>query len=109
MSRSGRPADHSERSSPHPVTTYNAGPASDLQVQRNGHSFNLFNEYQDVSEGFTTLVGFLQTSNIRSDHLHATYQWYPKHSHPPPQRRVTAADHLISRDTVTYRCSMSAL
>ena len=59
---------------------YHAGPAADLQVQRNGHSFSLFDEYQDISKGFTTLAGFLQTSNIRSDHLHATYQWYPKHS-----------------------------
>ena len=59
---------------------YNAGPATDLQLQRNGHSFNMFNEYQDISRGFATLLGFLQTSNIRSDHLHANYQWYPKHS-----------------------------
>ncbi|MGA7159282.1 MAG: carbohydrate binding family 9 domain-containing protein [Acidobacteriaceae bacterium] len=59
---------------------YNAGPASDVQLQRNGHAFNMFNEYQDVSEGFTTLLGFFQTSNIRSDHVHATYQWFPKHS-----------------------------
>ena len=59
---------------------YHAGPAADIQVQRNGHSFSLFNEYQDISKGFTTLLGFLQTSNIRSDHVHATYQWFPKHS-----------------------------
>ena len=59
---------------------YSAGPASDLQVQRNGHSFNLFNEYQDVSTGFTSTLGFFQTSNIRSDHLHANYQWFPKNS-----------------------------
>ena len=59
---------------------YNAGPASDVQLQRNGHSFNMFNEYQDISHGFTTQVGFLQTSNIRSDHLHANYQWFPKQS-----------------------------
>ena len=59
---------------------YNAGPATDVQIQRNGHSFNLFNEYQDISRGFTTQVGFLQTANIRSDHLHANYQWYPKKS-----------------------------
>jgi hypothetical protein len=58
---------------------YHAGPAADVQVQRNGHSFNMFDEYQDISSGFTTQVGFLQTSNIRSDHLHATYQWFPKH------------------------------
>jgi hypothetical protein len=55
-----------------------AGPATDIQVQRGGHSFNMQDEYQDVSAGFTTLLGFLQTSNIRSDHLHANYQWFPK-------------------------------
>jgi hypothetical protein len=59
---------------------YGAGPAADVQVQRNGHSFSLFNEYQDVSAGFSSELGFFQTSNIRSDHLHSTYQWYPKHS-----------------------------
>ncbi len=59
---------------------YSAGPATDVQVQRNGHSFNLFNEYQDVSKGFTTLLGFFQTANIRSDHTHVNYQWFPKHS-----------------------------
>ena len=40
----------------------------------------MFNEYQDISKGFVSLVGFFQTSNIRSDHLHATYQWFPKKS-----------------------------
>ena len=60
--------------------TYGAGPASDVQVQRNGHAFNLFDEYQDVSTGFTSTLGFFQTSNIRSDHLHAEYQWFPKDS-----------------------------
>ena len=59
---------------------YRAGPASDLQVQRNGHSFNMFDEYQDVSTGFISQLGFFQTANIRSDHLHANYQWYPKKS-----------------------------
>ena len=59
---------------------YRAGPASDVQVQRNGHSFSLFDEYQDVSAGFTSTLGFFQTSNIRSDHLHSTYQWFPKKS-----------------------------
>jgi hypothetical protein len=59
---------------------YGAGPATDWQTQRNGHAFNLFNEYQDISKGFDSLLGFFQTSNIRSDHLHATYQWFPKKS-----------------------------
>jgi hypothetical protein len=63
-----------------PPTPYSAGPASDLQIIRSGHTFNLYNEYQDVSTGFQTYLGFLQSSNIRSDHLHSTYQWYPKHS-----------------------------
>ena len=59
---------------------YSAGPASDLQIIRSGHAFNLYDEYQDVSTGFQTNLGFLQSSNIRSDHLHSTYQWFPKHS-----------------------------
>lgn len=59
---------------------YSAGPAADWQTQRNGHSFNMFNEYQDISSGFESLPGFFQTSNIRSDHLHATYQWFPRKS-----------------------------
>lgn len=63
---------------------YGAGPASDLQLIRNGHAFNLFNEYQDISKGFDSLLGFFQTSNIRSDHLHATYQWFPN----PKKSRV---------------------
>jgi hypothetical protein len=61
-------------------TPYAAGPASDLQVTRNGHSFNMFDEYQDISTGFQTQLGFLQSANIRSDHLHTTYQFFPKHS-----------------------------
>ena len=59
---------------------YSAGPASDVQLNRNGHAFNLFNEYQDVSTGFQTYLGFIQSANIRSDHLHTTYQFFPKHS-----------------------------
>ena len=59
---------------------YGAGPASDVQVQRNGHAFNMFDEYQDISSGFTSTLGFFQTSNIRSDHLHSNYQWFPKKS-----------------------------
>ncbi|MGA9672754.1 MAG: carbohydrate binding family 9 domain-containing protein, partial [Terracidiphilus sp.] len=59
---------------------HGAGPATDWQTQRNGHAFNLYNEYQDISKGFASLPGFFQTSNIRSEHLHATYQWFPKKS-----------------------------
>jgi hypothetical protein len=63
-----------------PKPTYAAGPATDIQVIRNGHAFNLFSELQDFSVGFQSQVGFIQTSNIRSDHTHANYQWFPKHS-----------------------------
>ena len=57
---------------------YYAGPAGTLQLQRSGHSFNLQSEYNDVSTGFETLLGFLQSSNLRSSHTHFNYQWYPK-------------------------------
>jgi hypothetical protein len=40
----------------------------------------LFNEYQDISKGFVSQLGFFQTSNIRSDHTHGQYQWFPKKS-----------------------------
>jgi hypothetical protein len=59
---------------------YKAGPAADIQVTRSGHAFNMFNEYQDISRGFNTLTGFIQTANIRNNHIHANYQWYPKKS-----------------------------
>jgi hypothetical protein len=59
---------------------YSAGPAADVQVTRSGHALNIFDEYQDVSKGFKTLTGFIQTANIRSNHLHANYQWFPNKS-----------------------------
>ena len=59
--------------------TYAAGPASALQLQRNGHQFNLQSNYQDYSTGFQSQLGFIQSSNFRNDQTHATYQWYPKH------------------------------
>jgi hypothetical protein len=59
---------------------YHAGPASYLQIQRNAKVFNFEDDYTDIATGFVTTVGFLQTSDIRTDHTHATYQFYPKHS-----------------------------
>lgn len=80
---------------------YSAGPAADVQVQRSGHSFNLSNEYQDISKGFTTLPGFLQASNIRSDHLNATYLWFPKdkkiQSYGLETNQFAAFDHAGNR------------
>lgn len=59
---------------------YSAGPAADVQVTRNGHALNIFNEYVDISKGFETLTGFIRTANIRSNHFHTNYQWFPKRS-----------------------------
>jgi hypothetical protein len=58
--------------------TYSAGPASNIQLQRNGHAFNMFSNYQDFSTGFVTDLGFIQTADIRGDQTHLTYQWFPK-------------------------------
>jgi hypothetical protein len=60
--------------------SYSAGPASYLQLQRNARVFQMEDDYTDVSSGFLTTSGFFQTANIRTDHAHATYQWYPKKS-----------------------------
>ena len=59
--------------------TYSAGPTWNASVSRSGHSFNLNSSFLDFSTGFQTLLGFIQTSNIRSGHTYAGYQWYPKH------------------------------
>ncbi len=61
-------------------THYAAGPASWLEFTRSGHAFNLDNVYQDIAAGFGSQVGFIQTTNIHSNQLHANYQWYPKHN-----------------------------
>jgi len=55
---------------------YSAGPASYFELQRSGHSFNMDNTFQDISPGFKTEVGFVQTSNIRGDNFHSTYRWW---------------------------------
>lgn len=59
--------------------TYSAGPAYAFQLKRSGHAFNLNDSFVDVSTGFETQLGFIQSSNIRSNRLHTTYQWYPQH------------------------------
>jgi len=61
-----------------PPPTYAAGPASYLELSRNGHAFNLDTNYQDYSTNFKSQVGFIQTADIRSDQTHITYAWYPK-------------------------------
>ncbi|MGB7265201.1 MAG: hypothetical protein WBC92_06785, partial [Terracidiphilus sp.] len=57
---------------------YSAGPAAALQVQRTGHAFNLNDNYFDISTGFQTQLGFIQSANFRNNHLHSNYQWFPK-------------------------------
>ncbi len=61
--------------------TYAAGPASYLELSRNGHSFNLDTNYQDFSTDFRSQVGFISTSNIRSNSDSTpTYRWHLAHS-----------------------------
>jgi len=59
---------------------YSAGPAYAFQLQRSGHAFNLNDNFVDIGAGFSTWLGFIQSSDIRSNRLHATYQWYPEKS-----------------------------
>ncbi len=61
-------------------TGYAAGPASILEINRNGHALNFSTQFKDYSTNFQSQVGFIQTSNFRDNHTHANYQWYPKHS-----------------------------
>jgi hypothetical protein len=59
-------------------TTYSAGPAYYLDIQRTGHAFNLDSVNKDYSTGFQTELGFIQTTNIYSDQTHVSYQWFPQ-------------------------------
>jgi hypothetical protein len=43
-----------------------------------GHAFNLNANYNDVSTGYITDLGFQQSSNVRSAHEHTTNQFIPK-------------------------------
>jgi hypothetical protein len=60
------------------ASIYSAGPASSLEIERTGHSFNLDSINKDYSSGFQTQLGFIPTTNIYSDQTHATYQWFPE-------------------------------
>lgn len=81
--------------------SYSAGPAESFQINRNGHSFYLEDDYQDVSTGFQTQPGFIQSANIRSDHTHSHYQWFPSHrtvqSYGLEADQQIAFDHLGNR------------
>lgn len=58
--------------------TYSAGPAGVFQLSRNGHSFNMFDSFADLSKGFQSQLGFIQSSNIRRNYFHVQHQWYPR-------------------------------
>ena len=81
--------------------SYSAGPAGLVQISRSGHSFNLFNNFADISQGFQTQLGFIQSSNIRRNYLHATHQWFPKdkfyQSFGLEVNQELAFDHLGNR------------
>jgi hypothetical protein len=59
--------------------TYDAGPASNFQLQHSGHSFYLNSNYQDFSTGFKTGLGYIATANLRNGQTYMSYSWYPKH------------------------------
>ena len=59
---------------------YAAGPASQLEVTRTGHSFYLDSVIRDYSTGFQTQVGFVPITNIRANTTFLEYEWYPKQS-----------------------------
>lgn len=52
---------------------YAAGPASYLESGRIGHSFNFDETYQDFSSGLHTRLGFIPTTNNRSERTHLGY------------------------------------
>jgi hypothetical protein len=81
--------------------SYAAGPASNFQLQHTGHAFNFQSNFQDMSIGFQTQLGFIQASNFRNDQTHMTYQWYPKHrliqNYGVETNQNIAFDHLGNR------------
>lgn len=60
------------------ATTYSAGPASYLEVQRAGRAFNLDNVFKDFSTGFQTQLGFIPTTDLYNNQTYLTYQWFPR-------------------------------
>lgn len=60
------------------ASSYFAGPAAYLEVQRTGHAFNLDSINKDYSTGFQTQLGFIPTTDLYSDQTQASYQWFPR-------------------------------
>ncbi len=76
--------------------SYDAGPASQLEAIRVGRSFNFDSTYQDFSTNFQSQVGFIQTTDVRSNSTNASYQWFP--SKGPLQNYGIAANNKIAFD-----------
>ncbi len=58
--------------------SYSAGPASYVELDRQGQTFILSSNYQDFSTGFQSLPGFITTTNIRQGNEHANYFLFRK-------------------------------
>lgn len=67
-------------SDPDTPSLYSAGPASYIDVQRDGHSFHMHSSYKDFSSGFQSQTGFIQSTNIRRARNDLVYRWFPKNS-----------------------------
>lgn len=79
--------------------SYSAGPASYLDFNRSGHSFNFDDNFRDFSNGFVTQVGFIQNTNIRANGTHANQNSLQAFVTIQPFRSLTV-DHiyLLDRD-----------
>ena len=58
--------------------TYYAGPADRIDLRRNGLHFIYNGSYQDVSQGFVTVPGFVNRVDIRDSEQHAGYFFRPR-------------------------------
>ena len=59
--------------------TYGAGPATYLEINRQGHSFFLDHTYKDYAANFTSQAGFIRVNNIRENENHVGYSVHPNH------------------------------
>jgi len=58
--------------------TYQAGPADQIELRRDGLHFSYDNIYSDISPGFTTVPGFVNRTDIRSVAQTIDYRFRPK-------------------------------
>jgi len=58
--------------------TYQAGPADQIELRRDGLHFSYDNIYSDISPGFTTVPGFVNRTDIRSMAQTIDYRFRPK-------------------------------